>query len=186
VAVSESLALPPLEGGARKADALFASLYVELRRLARREVRRNGAQHIVSTITVVHEAWIGMNARPALDFDQPGLFLGYAARAMRGLVVDRVRSMHSIKRGGGIAFTPLDAAIDGDEIPPEDRTQVESVTDALDELARLDPLLAEVVDLKFFCGFTLAEIARLQNTSERTAHRRWEKARALLYSAIAL
>ncbi len=79
-------------GSNERTEALFASLYDGLRRLARREVRRNGADAVLGTGTLVHEAWLDMSKRPALDFDQPGRFLAYAARTMRGLVVDRVRA----------------------------------------------------------------------------------------------
>jgi RNA polymerase sigma factor (TIGR02999 family) len=163
------------------ASVLFATLYDDLRRLARREVRRNGAQEILGTCTVVHEAWLDMSQRPSLEFDEPGRFLAYAARTMRGLVIDRIRARHAQKRGGGLVITSLDTQASEQAVQPEN---LESIGQALDELAKLDPGLAEVVDLKFFCGFTLAEVARMQGVSERTAQRKWEKARLLLYSAV--
>jgi RNA polymerase sigma factor (TIGR02999 family) len=163
------------------ASVLFATLYDDLRRLARREVRRNGAQEILSTSTVVHEAWLDISQRPSLEFDEPGRFLSYAARTMRGLVIDRIRARHAQKRGGGLIITSLDTQASEQAVQPEN---LESIGQALDELATLEPDLAEVVDLKFFCGFTLAEVARMQGVSERTAQRKWEKARLLLYSAI--
>ena len=76
-------------------EALFTSLYKDLLRLARREVRRNGAYDVLGTGTLVHETWLDISKRPALDFDEPGRFLAYAARTMRGLVIDRVRSRHA-------------------------------------------------------------------------------------------
>jgi RNA polymerase sigma factor (TIGR02999 family) len=171
--------------GEVQTSALFSTLYDDLRRLARREVRRNGAQHLMGTSTVVHEAWLDISRRPLLDFDQPGRFLAYAARAMRGLVIDRVRARHTQKRGGGLMITSLDTqAFEQASRHPEQLEQLELVSEALEELARLEPELAEVVDLKFFCGFTLAEVARMQGVSERTVQRRWEKARLLLFSAI--
>lgn len=164
-----------------EASVLFATLYDDLRRLARREVRRNGAQEILSTSTVVHEAWLDISQRPSLEFDQPGRFLSYAARTMRGLVIDRIRARQAQKRGGGLIITSLDTQASEQAAQPEN---LESIGQALDELATLEPDLAEVVDLKFFCGFTLAEVARMQGVSERTAQRKWEKARLLLYSAM--
>jgi RNA polymerase sigma factor (TIGR02999 family) len=161
--------------------ALFTALYDDLRRLARREARRNGAQDIVSTGTLVHDAWLDISRRPSLAFEEPGRFLAYAARTMRGLVIDRVRSRHAQKRGGGLIITSLDTHIADQLAEPE---QLESIGAALDELAILEPELAHVVDLKFFCGFTLAEVATMQGVSERTAQRQWEKARLLLYSAL--
>ncbi len=163
------------------ASVLFATLYDDLRRLARREVRRNGARDMLSTSTVVHEAWLEISQRPSLEFDEPGRFLSYAARTMRGLVIDRIRARQAQKRGGGLDITSLDTQASEQAVQPEN---LETIGQALDELAALEPDLAEVVDLKFFCGFNLAEIARMQGVSERTAQRKWEKARLLLYSAI--
>ena len=123
-----------------------------------------------------------MNGRPALSFDEPGRFLAYAARTMRGLVIDRVRAQHARKRGGDFVITALDTFNAEQIAQPE---VLVSIGDALDELAVLEPDLAHVVDLKFFCGFTLAEIASMQDVSERTIQRYWEKARLLLHRALA-
>lgn len=160
--------------------ALFTTLYDDLCRLARREVRRNGAQGMLGTGTLVHEAWLDLHRRPSLAFDEPGRFLAYAARTVRGLVIDRMRARQAQKRGGGL-LTALDTQdaeqIADPELPP-------GIGEVLDELANLEPELAQVVDLKFFCGFTLAEVARMQGVSERTAQRQWEKARLLLFRAL--
>ena len=166
--------------GDERVALLFTTLYADLCRLARREVRRNGAQDFVGTGTLVHDAWLDIRRRPGLAFDDPGRFLAYAARTVRGLVIDRVRARQAQKRGGGLitAFDTQDAdQVAAPELPP-------GIGEALDELALLEPQLAQVVDLKFFCGFTLAEVARMQGTSERTAQRQWEKARVLLYDAL--
>lgn len=163
------------------ADALFTTLYADLCRLARREVRRNGAQEILSTSTLVHEAWLDISRRPSLSFEGSGRFLAYAARTMRGLVIDRIRARHSQKRGGGVVITSLDTHNADQVIQPE---FLQGIAEALDELSNLEPELAHVVDLKFFCGFTLAEVATMQGVSERTVQRQWEKARLLLYRAL--
>ena len=162
-------------------DALFEALYVDLCRLARREVRRNGARDKMSTQTVVHEAWLDLSRRSSLAFESDGRFLAYAARAMRGLVIDRVRTRHSQKRGGSL-ITSLDTH-DAEQLAQPEFLQ--ELGDALDDLSTLEPELAHVVDLKFFCGFTLAEIAVMQNASERTVQRQWEKARLMLYGTLA-
>lgn len=163
------------------ADALFESLYDDLRRLARREVWRNGARDFVGTSTLVHEAWLEISRRPSLSFEEPGRFLAYATQTMRGLVIDRVRARHAQKRGGGLDITSLDTHAAEQVLQP---VQLQHVSEALDELAAIEPELAQVVDLKFFCGFTLAEVARMLGVSERTAQRHWEKARLMLYQAI--
>jgi RNA polymerase sigma factor (TIGR02999 family) len=171
----------PAGSPSERTEALFTSLYKDLRRLARREVRRNGAGDVLGTGTLVHEAWIDISKRPALDFDEPGRFLAYAARAMRGLVIDRVRSRHAQKRGGKFLITSLDT-LNADQVLQPDA--LDEIGEALEELETVDPDLAHVVDLKFFCGFTLAEVARMHGVSERTVQRQWEKARLLLHSAL--
>ena len=106
--------------------------------------------------------------------------MGYAARVMRGLVIDHVRRCRAQKRGGQFEITssPLEY-----EKADEGR-ELARVSDVLDELARVEPALAQIVDLKFFCGFTFAEIAAMRGTSERTIQRHWEKARIYLHQKI--
>ena len=178
---SPSLPIPRDLKVGGQTEALFTSLYKDLQRLARREVRRNGAHDVLSTGTLVHEAWIDISRRPTRDFDQPGRFLAYAARTMRGLVIDRVRARHAQKRGGDMLITSLDTLNADQAVQPE---SLADIGEALDDLEQVDPDLAHVVDLKFFCGFTLSEIAVMQGVSERTAQRRWDKARLLLHSAL--
>ena len=169
------------QDGPQANEQLFSSLYADLCRLARREVRRNGAYDVLGTGTLVHEAWLDISRRPDLSFEDRARFLAYAARTMRGLVIDRVRARHAQKRGGGFVITSLDTENADATAQPE---LLQSIGEALDELAAIEPELARVVDLKFFCGFTMAEVAQLQGSSERTVQRQREKARALLYRAL--
>jgi RNA polymerase sigma factor (TIGR02999 family) len=162
-------------------DALFTALYADLCRLARREVRRNGARDVLGTGTLVHEAWLDIGRQPALAFDNPGRFLAYAARTMRGLVIDRIRARRAQKRGGALVITSLDTLNAQQVAQPE---FLQAVADALEELSVLEPDLAQVVDLKFFCGFGLAEIATMKGISERTVQRQWKTARLLLQHAL--
>jgi RNA polymerase sigma factor (TIGR02999 family) len=143
---------PARPARAPQAAELFTTLYSELRRLARREVRRTGAADDVSTVTLVHEAWLEISERPRLVFDDTSRFLAYAARTMRGLVIDRVRAKQAQKRGSGL-LTPLDTFSSEQIAQPE---PLRSIDDALDQLAELESELAQIVELKFFCGFTLA------------------------------
>ena len=171
----------PAVATGESAEVLFTSLYNELHRLARREIWRNGFRDVVGTTTLVHEVWLEMRGRPSLAFTDRGRFLAYAARAMRGLVIDRVRARQAIKRGGDVAFTSLDTnAVEHVEAAGELR----QISEALDELSALEPELARVVDLKFFCGFTLGEVATMLGVTERTVQRQWQRARLFLYDAI--
>jgi RNA polymerase sigma factor (TIGR02999 family) len=168
-------------GSNSSSDALFGTLYSELHRLARRELARQWGPASLSVTTLLHEAYLDMAARDGGSFPDQARFMGYAARVMRGLIIDHARSCHAIKRGGGFEITSLDT--EGVE-NPVDAKELSSISDALDQLARIEPELAELVDLKFFCGFSFAEIAALQKLSERTVQRRWEKARIYLHRSI--
>lgn len=163
-------------------DALFATLYTELHRLARREAWRAGPGAPLGATTLLHEAYLDMSQREALVFPDRARFLAYAARAMRTLMIDHVRERGALKRGGDLDFTSLDTSSAASVAEP---VVLSEIGVALDELGRIDPALAEVVDLKFFCGFSVAEIASLQGVSERTVQRKWEKARALLHRSLA-
>ena len=107
--------------------------------------------------------------------------MGYAARVMRGLIIDHARNRRALKRGGEFEITSLE---EDHFANPADAKELSSISDALDQLAKVEPELAEVVDLKFFCGFSFAEIAAMQKLSERTVQRRWEKARIYLHRSI--
>lgn len=160
---------------------LFASLYSELHRLARREAGRWGPGALIGTTTLLHEAYLDLSQREALAFPDRARFLSYAGKAMRRLVIDRVRERNAQKRGGGLDIASLDTQT-ADEI--EQPEFLQGIGDALDELAALEPELANVIDLRFFGGLTMAEIATLHGVSERTVQRQWEKARVLLYRAL--
>jgi RNA polymerase sigma factor (TIGR02999 family) len=108
-------------------------------------------------------------------------FLKYASRAMRGLIVDYVRTRRAQKRGGAITFVPMSGT---EGARPPGANPIEALSQALDELATLDAELAELVDLKFFCGFSFSEIAAMRGVSERTLQRDWAKARVLLHDAL--
>ena len=138
----------------------------------------------LSATTLLHEAYLSVARRDDLSFPDRAHFLGYAARAMRGLVVDYARRSRAEKRGGGV----YELTLDDDVAPSPERTQqaeqLARLSDAIDELAELEPNLAQLVDLHFFCGYTFAEIATLRDVSERTVQRDWQKARMLLHHAL--
>jgi RNA polymerase sigma factor (TIGR02999 family) len=169
-------------GDAAAKDALFASLYHELHRLAESHIRRSHGRLItMGATTLLHEAYLELNGRSAVAFPDRPRFLKYASRAMRGLIIDYVRRKQAQKRGGEITFTTIDA----DKVEtPSQAAVLEKIGLALDELFVIDALLAELVDLKFFCGFSLGEIATMRGVSESTVQRDWSKARLLLHDAL--
>jgi RNA polymerase sigma factor (TIGR02999 family) len=167
-------------GDKAAAEALFGALYSELHRLAQRELARRGGTASLGATTLLHEAYVDMSGRDAA-FPDRARFMGYASRVMRGLIIEHARSRRAQKRGGQFEITSL-----GTEIAESlvDARELSRIGDALDELAEVDPALARIVDLKFFCGFSFAEIAAMQGVSERTVQRNWEKARIYLYRTI--
>ncbi|HUE84735.1 MAG TPA: ECF-type sigma factor [Vicinamibacterales bacterium] len=168
-------------GDAGAKDVLFASLYGELHRLAEHHLRRSGNQLTMGATTLLHEAYLDLNSRSKVAFPDRLRFLKYASRAMRGLMIDYLRSKRAHKRGGMITFV----AVDSDRLEGgSEAAPLERLGHALDELAEVDASLAELVDLKFFCGFSFSEIATMRGVSERTVQREWAKARMLLHDAL--
>ncbi|HEV2206293.1 MAG TPA: ECF-type sigma factor [Candidatus Acidoferrales bacterium] len=169
------------DGGDRAAaEALFTALYSELHRLAKRELAHVGLPVTISATTLLHQAYIDMAGHDSVSFPDQARFMGYAARVMRGLIIDYARNRRSQKRGGLFEITSLGPNADG---VPDDR-ELARISEALDQLAESDAALAELVDLRFFCGFTFAEIAGMKSISERTVQRQWEKARIYLHRTI--
>ena len=169
------------QGGALASKTLFAALYSELHRVAQRELSRNGFAATLSTTTLLHQAYLDIAEREGPSFPDRAHFMAYAARVMRGLIIDHARSRQAQKRGGLFEITSLSSDVIES---PADVQELTQVSEALDKLAQAEPSLAEVVDLKFFCGFPFAEIGAMRKLSERTVQRQWEKARIYLYSLL--
>ncbi|HEV2349071.1 MAG TPA: ECF-type sigma factor [Terriglobia bacterium] len=169
------------QGDKSAAEALFSALYDELHRLAKRELARRGAPSSLGVTTLLHEAYLGIAAQGGTSFPDRARFMKYAARVMRGLIIDHFRSRQAIKRGGQFEITSSGYEV-AENVAEE--KELTLIGEALDGLAKLDPTLAEVVDLKFFCGFSFAEIATMQGVSERTVQREWEKARIYLHRSL--
>jgi RNA polymerase sigma factor (TIGR02999 family) len=163
------------------ADALFGTLYAELHRLARRELNRRGSAGGLGVTTLLHEAYLSISRREGTVFADHGRFMAYAARVMRGLIIDEVRRRRSEKRGGLFHITSL---LTDEAYSASNSRELLRIGDALEELAEVEPHLAEIIDLKFFCGFSFGEIAAMRGVSERTIQRHWEKGRLYLHQAI--
>jgi RNA polymerase sigma factor (TIGR02999 family) len=175
-ALTATLAAAERGDGEAAAD-LFATLYDELHRLAKRQLNANaGACLSVSATTLLHEAYLDIRGRSAV-FPDRGRFFAYAARAMRGLIIDFMRQRRAQKRGGEFHLTSLDT--DASEALPQEQ-EFGPLSEAIDELAAVEPALAELVDLKFFCGFSFIEIAQMRGVSDRSVQRDWNKARLYL------
>lgn len=175
----EALAAARRDGRANAAE-LFPLLYRELHRLAQRQLQRNSAAGTLGATTLLHEAYLALSARSTPFLDRPRFF-AYAARAMRGLIIDYVRERRALKRGGEFHITSLNTAVSESEAAADD---LGPLGDALLELADVEPRLAELVDLKFFCGFSFETIAEMRGVSRRTVHRDWDRARIFLRGAL--
>jgi RNA polymerase sigma factor (TIGR02999 family) len=160
-------------------ERLFSAVYHELHQLAERQLRRNAGASISPT-TLLHETYIELAGGKA-SFPDRNRFMGYAARVMRGLIIDFTRQRRALKRGEGFHITQINT-----QTPDStgDETELLRLSEALDELALHDARLAEVVDLKYFCGFSLTEIAAMRAASERTVQRDWDKARLFLFGQL--
>jgi len=169
------------DGTGAAGEALFEALYRELHRLAQQELARRGADASLGATTLLHEAYVAMAARDGASFPDRARFICYAARVMRGVIIDHARSRRAAKRGGRFEITSLDTRMAEQLV---DAQGLVEISDALNELAKTAPALAEIVDLKFFCGFSFAEIAATQGTTERTIQRKWEKARIYLHRTL--
>jgi RNA polymerase sigma factor (TIGR02999 family) len=170
------------DGGDRAAaDALFTALYAELHRMARRELAKSGGGVSLGVTTLLHAAYLEMAPRGGGAFPDPPRFMKYASRVMRGLIVEHARNRQALKRGGAFHITSMSTDLpDG----AADDVELTRISDALEELTKVDPSLAELVDLKFFCGFSFIEIAAMRGVSERTVQRQWESARVYLHRAV--
>jgi RNA polymerase sigma factor (TIGR02999 family) len=168
------------QGDDASAGKLFSVLYRELHRMAKGQLARQGELSISAT-TLIHEAYLDMARHEGQSFPDRGRFMAYAARVMRGLIIDRVRNRQAVKRGGQFELTSLTSEIqDGSG----DHEELERISQSIEELAQIDGSLAQIVDLKFFCGFAFSEIAGMLGVSERTIQRKWEKARIYLHRSL--
>lgn len=166
------------KGEGSATEALFTALYSELHRLAKQQLARGGRGLTLGVTTLLHEAYLDMAERSGAEFPDRARFMGYAARVMRTLIIDHVRNRQAQKRGGLFELTSL--TNDPVESSADERELTE-ISEALDKLAVVDPELAELVDMKFFCGFSFGEIAAMHKISERTVKRQWRKARIYLH-----
>ncbi len=144
---------------------------------------RQGWGVSLGATSLLHEAYLDLSKRDPSAFPDRNRFMGYAARVMRGLIIDYARNRQAVKRGGHFELTALStdalnvaAAVETDELV--------RISQALDDLSSVEPVLADVVDLKFFCGFSFEEIAAMKGVSDRTVRRYWVKARAYLHVSL--
>ena len=168
-------------GDQNAAALLLEAIYPELRKIAHYRMRRSSHLTLFDTTTLIHEMWLKLDAFTGLPVADRQYLLAYAARTMSSIVVDYVRKRQAEQHGGGLEKVPLSG-----DLPhaAQEEAQLIRVHDALDELEKLDPRMAQIVELRYFAGLTEEETAQFLGIARRTVQRDWLKARALLFEAL--
>jgi RNA polymerase sigma factor (TIGR02999 family) len=163
-------------------DELFAAAYSELRKLARSRLRDGGRNTYLDTTALVHESYLRFLSAGKLRAENRRAFFGYASKIMRSVIVDSVRERQAQRRGGDVTELTMDTQISVEL--PTGEAEVLRVHEALLELEQAEPRLAQVVEMRYFGGYSELEIAEVLRVTERTVRRDWDKARLLLMSAL--
>ncbi|MBI3400300.1 MAG: sigma-70 family RNA polymerase sigma factor [Acidobacteria bacterium] len=165
-------------------NKLLPHIYDELRRLAGSQLRREGSPHTLQPTALVHEAYLRLAGQDRTRWQNRAHFLGVAAQAMRRILIDHARAGHAAKRGGDVVKVALDDVEAGQSSGETDLDLV-ALDAALTRLAAIDPQKSRIVELRFFGGLSVDEVAEVLNLSPRTVARQWQMARAWLYGEIA-
>lgn len=156
---------------------LMPAVYAELRRLAASFVRGEGRHHTMLTTDLVHEAYLKLVGTGGRTYENRAHFFSVAATAMRQILIDEARRRNAVKRGGGLKRVELD---EGAELREDNAEELIALDEALTTLAVFDPALARVVELRFFTGLTIDEVAGVLDVSASTVKREWVAAKAWL------
>lgn len=160
-------------------NRLFDVLYKDLRRVANARLHANGRPYDMSPTVLVHETYERLVQLQELRVSDRKQFFTYAATVMRSVIVDMARARLADRRGGGVADIPMSTLLEASLASPLDDSVVQ-IHEALEQLAAVEPRLAQVVEMRYFGGLTLVEIAEAMDVTERTAARDWAKAKSLL------
>ena len=164
-------------------NRLFDLLYNDLHRVARNRVHADGRHNELSATVILHETYERLVKLDELKVSDRKQFFTYAAAVMRSVVVDMARARLTARRGAGVSDVPIDTMIESTLASPVDET-VMQIHEALDNLEAVEPRLARVVEMRYFAGLTLTEIAETLELTERTVSRDWNKAKALLAAMV--
>jgi RNA polymerase sigma factor (TIGR02999 family) len=169
------------DGGRLAFDELLEAVYVELRRIARGQLRRERREHTLSATGLVHEAWLRLVGHRARTFENRAHFFGAASQAMRRVLVDHARGRSARKRDGErVALTSLDEA--AGTVPP--MHELLAVHAALDGLSAVNDRVVRVVECRYFAGLTIPETAEALGISHATVSEDWRFARAWLHRTL--
>lgn len=165
-------------GDADARQALFAAAYRELHRLARARLRDGGRHTLLDTTALVHESFLRFERAGELATHDRRAFFGYAAQVMRSVIVDSARARLAERRGGKARKLTLPTDLGAGSV--HDEQQILRVHEALQQLEQADPRAAQMVQMRYFGGYSDHEIAETLGITERTVQRDWDKARLLL------
>ena len=168
-------------GDREAADRAYAALYPELLKIARARLRVHQPNTLLDTEGLVHESFLRFVAADKLGIADRKHFFTYAAKTMRNIVIDFARRRQAERHGGAAERVTLDSRLLGDSAQDASVIDVDRV---LRELEAIDPTLAEVVEMRYFGGYTDAEIAAAMGIAERTVRRQWDKARAFILAQL--
>lgn len=175
--------LVELSNGKRdRLDDLLPLIYDELKRLAANYLRRERSDHTLQPTALVNEAYLKMVDITQVSWQNKAHFIGVAANQMRRILVDHARTHNAKKRGGEFHILTLNEEIDKSD---EQSTELVELDDALNELARMDPTKAKIVELRYFGGLTMEEVAEVLDVSTITVKRHWKMTKAWLYGRLA-
>jgi RNA polymerase sigma factor (TIGR02999 family) len=164
------------KGDPRAAAQLLPLVYEELRRLAAQKLATETPGHTLEATALVHEAYVRLVGSQAQQWDSRGHFFAAAAEAMRRILIENARRKRRLRHGGDRQRVELNDVPCG-----EPQTDLLALNEALDQLADVEPEVAEVVKLRYFAGLTIEQTASAMNLSVRTTNRHWSFARAWLY-----
>ena len=162
-------------------ESLFDAIYDELRILARRQIARLSPGQTLSPTALVHEAYVKLADRSGGSLQDQQHFRALAARAMRQVIIDYLRHRRAHKRNAGLPLTTLS---DVPMAAGQSDDDLLALDEALNQLEALDQRQARIVEMRFFGGLDVQEVAAALDLSERTVKREWQKARAFLFDAL--
>jgi RNA polymerase sigma-70 factor, ECF subfamily len=162
-------------------EKLVPLIYDELRRIARRYMKREPAGHTLQTTALVNEAYLRLIEQKGVKWQNRAHFFAISAQLMRRILVSMARARHADKRGGEARQVSLDEAL---VISEERAAELVALDEAMNELAALDPRRSRVVELRYFGGLSVEETAEVLNISPETVMRDWKRAKAWLYTEL--
>ena len=165
-------------------DQVFAVLYPELRKIAHARLQTQGGVAHLGTTALVHESFLRLIDSAQLQLNDRKHFFTYAAKTMRNIIIDFAREHLADRRGGGAKPLQLDNELENRIGGEAGDTTLVQINDSLLVLEAVDPDLAQIVEMRYFAGYSEAEVAELLGTSTRTVRRQWKKARAVLLASM--